>query len=106
MSGPQPHSNQWPYEENETTEIHADVHECKGLILRHQMPLYQSMARDKVWHTNTHDTALKCIKDYPETCEYVTQCMLDDPGTEISEAGYTRGTQSNAPMEKPTPNRP
>ena len=46
------------------------------------------------------------IKDGPETCKYVTQCMLDGPGTETSEVRYTRGTQSNAQMAKLTPNSP
>ena len=42
----------------------------------------------------------------PESCKYVTQCMLDGPNTETSEVRYTIGTQSNARMEKPTLNRP
>ena len=46
------------------------------------------------------------IKDGPETCKYVTQCKLGGSGTETSEVRYTRGTQSDAQMEKPTPNRP
>ena len=59
MSGPQPHSNQWPYDENETTEIHANMHECKEPILRHNMQLQQSMAKDEIWHRMAHDPALK-----------------------------------------------
>ena len=46
------------------------------------------------------------MQDGPESCKYVTQCMLDGPNTETSEVRYTRGTQSNAQMEKPTPNKP
>ena len=45
-------------------------------------------------------------KDGPETCIYVTHCKLGGPGTETSEVRYTRGTQSNAPVAKPIPNRP
>ena len=42
----------------------------------------------------------------PESCKHFTRFMLDGPNTETSEVRYTRGTQSNAQMEKPTPNRP
>ena len=46
------------------------------------------------------------MQDDPESCKYVTQCMLDGPNTETSEVHYTRGTQSNAQMAKPPPNSP
>ena len=46
------------------------------------------------------------MQDGPESCKYVTQCMLDGPNTETSEAHYTRGTQSNAQMTQPAPNSP
>ena len=46
------------------------------------------------------------MQDGPESCKYVTQCMLDGPNTETSEVCFTRGTQSNAQMEKPAPKRP
>ena len=59
VSGPQPHSHQWPCDENERIEMHAHMHECQGPNLRHEIPLYQSMARDERWHTNMQFTALK-----------------------------------------------
>ena len=64
MSGPQPHSHQWPLDENEPTEMCAHMHEYQGLNLRHGMPLYQSMAGDDGWHTNTFDTALNHDKQW------------------------------------------
>ena len=59
MSRPQPHSHQWPLDENETTEMCAHMHEYQGPNLRHGMPLYQSMVKDETWYKMTHDTALK-----------------------------------------------
>ena len=46
------------------------------------------------------------MQDGPESCKYLTQCILVGPNTETSEAHYTRGTQSNAQMTQPAPNSP
>ena len=46
------------------------------------------------------------MQDGPESCKHLTQCMLDGPDTETSEVHYTRGTQSNAQMAKPTQTDP
>ena len=106
MSGPQPHSHQWPLDENETPEKRAHMHKYHGPTLRHQMPLYQSMAGDEGWHTNTYDTALKHDKQWSRIMQTWHTMQSKGPGTVTSDVRYTIGIHSNAPKSKPTPNRP
>ena len=63
--------------------------------LGHKIQLYENMERMK------YD-----IQNDPESCKELMLCMLNGSNTETSEVHYTRGMQSNAQMNKPTPNSP
>ena len=79
MSGPQPHSHQWPLDENETTEMRAHMHEYQGSNLKHQMPLYQAKARDERWYTNMQFSALKYDAQWSRIMEIWHPCMKEAP---------------------------
>ena len=59
MDSSQACQNQWPLDENETLEMRARMRANGGPNLRHQMPLYQSMARHGIWYVNMQISALK-----------------------------------------------
>ena len=106
MSGPQPHSNQWPIWWKQGNETHANMQDARAQSLGHKIQLYESMERMKYGIQQHMFQLWNDIQNGPESCKQLTRCMLDGINTETSEVHYTRGMQSDAQMTKLTPNSP
>ena len=50
-------------------EMRAHVHANRGSPLRHQMPLYQDMARHGIWHTSMQILVAKYDAKRPQNME-------------------------------------
>ena len=94
MSGPQPHSQQWPLDENETLEVRARMHANRGPILRHKCH------SNKAWQGMKHDMQTckfqyqNMMQNSPETWKHGTRCMKWDPKLETRHMEWLIAIQS------------